>query len=212
MGEQVHRRGGAAHARQVADRQPWMAQPIMGGPGHQPDRPEKVAVVPGRRRKAYVLVNAGGCRAWQCPKSRNGWPLRSIIRRKHPISKNLLFQSNICIDKRLGKRQRVTLQVTRRAARRSLMVSWQGSKRPLLTAVLGRLPILYPERPVQRGGATTPSRTSWTTTPESRGGGASQRGWARLVATSLSPACHRRATASGEKSAIFAARSAMSPS
>ena len=42
MGEQVHRRGGAAHARQVADRQPRMAQPVMGGPGHQPDRPEKV--------------------------------------------------------------------------------------------------------------------------------------------------------------------------
>src|SRR5262245_19567406 len=51
----------------------------------------------------------------------------------------------------------------------------------------------------QRGGvATTPPRSSWTTTPRRRGGGASHSGCARLVATSVSPACQRWRNASGE--------------
>src|SRR5580693_2676096 len=44
--------------------------------------------------------------------------------------------------------------------------------------------------------------------PEMRGGGASQRGCARLVPMSLSPARHRRVTAAAEKSAILTANSA----
>ncbi len=44
VGQQLHRRSGAAHARHVADRQPWMAEPVAGGLGHQPDRPENVVL------------------------------------------------------------------------------------------------------------------------------------------------------------------------
>src|SRR5437764_74631 len=45
-----------------------------------------------------------------------------------------------------------------------------------------------------------------------RGGGASHSGWARLVVTSLSPACQRRVNAGIEKSALLAASSAGFPS
>jgi len=57
----------------------------------------------------------------------------------------------------------------------------------------------------QRGGAAMPPRSSCTTTPSRRGGGASHKGCARLVATSLSPACQRRNTEPGAKSATLPA-------
>src|SRR5207245_2814591 len=69
-----------------------------------------------------------------------------------------------------------------------------------------------PGRQLQRGGAATPPRNSWTTTPSRRGGGASHIGCARLVATSFSPACQRRCTASAEKSATLSANSSAFPS
>jgi hypothetical protein len=67
--------------------------------------------------------------------------------------------------------------------------------------------VLISQPETQRGGAAKPPRTSCTTIPEIRGGGASQRGCARLVPMSLSPARHRRVTAAAEKSAILRANS-----
>ena len=64
----------------------------------------------------------------------------------------------------------------------------------------------------QRRGAATPPRNSWTTTPRRRGGGASHSGWARLVATSFSPARQRPSTVGVEKSAILPERPSALPS